>query len=281
MIDNSLHFIQAQSAGAKLLLLLVSYLLLGSVAGLIAGLFGLGGGLVIVPVLVFSFEAQGMAPEVLTHVAVGTSLATIIVTSVSSIRAHHQLGGVLWPVFWPLTAGLSVGAIVGVKTAGLLSGPSLQMVIGCFAIVMAIQMAFGLKPKAARVVPANPLLAMVGGFVGWASALFGIGGGSLTVPYLSWTNVKMQQAVGTAAACGLPIALMGALTNVHQGWQNPLLMEWSLGYVYLPAFFGIILTSALFAKFGAKLAHKLPADRLKRFFALLLFAVGIKFLLAS
>ncbi|MEH6627482.1 MAG: sulfite exporter TauE/SafE family protein [Motiliproteus sp.] len=264
-----------------MLLLLVSYLLLGSVAGLIAGLFGLGGGLVIVPVLIISFEAQGMAPEVLTHVAVGTSLATIIVTSISSVQAHHQRNGVLWPVFWPLAAGIAVGAVVGVKTAGQLSGPNLQIAIGCFAIVMAIQMAFGLKPKPTRTVPIKPLLTLAGGFIGWGSAIFGIGGGSLTVPYLSWNNVKMQQAVGTAAACGLPIALMGALTNVHQGWQHPQLMEWSLGYVYLPAFFGIVLTSAWFAKVGAKLAHKLPADQLKRFFALLLFAVGIKFLLAS
>ncbi|OMH39000.1 sulfite exporter TauE/SafE family protein [Motiliproteus sp. MSK22-1] len=264
-----------------MLTLLVSYLLLGACAGLIAGLFGLGGGIIIVPVLVFSFEAQGMAPEVLTHVAVGTSLATIIVTSISSIRTHHKKEGVLWPVFWPLAAGICLGAIAGAKTAGSLSGASLQMAIGCFAIVIAVQMALGLKPKPTRTVPGRPSLGVVGGIIGWGSALFGIGGGSLTVPYLSWNNVNMQKAVGTAAACGLPIAVMGALTNIQEGWGHPKLMDWSLGYVYLPAFCGIVLTSAVFARFGALLAHRLPADILKRVFALLLFVVGVRFLLAN
>ena len=264
-----------------MLTLLISYLLLGACAGLIAGLFGLGGGIIIVPVLVFSFEAQGMAPEVLTHVAVGTSLATIIITSISSIRTHHKKGGVIWPIFWPLAAGICLGAIAGAKTAGSLSGASLQTAIGCFAIIIAIQMGFGLKPKPTRAVPGRPILGVVGGFIGWGSAIFGIGGGSLTVPYLSWNNVKMQQAVGTAAACGLPIALMGALTNIQEGWGNPQLMEWSLGYVYMPAFCGIVLTSALFARFGAGLAHRLPANLLKRIFALLLFCVGVRFLIAS
>ncbi|MCW9051381.1 MAG: sulfite exporter TauE/SafE family protein [Motiliproteus sp.] len=264
-----------------MLLLLLTYLILGACAGLIAGLFGLGGGLVIVPVLIFSFEAQGMSPEVLTHVAVGTSLATIIVTSISSIRAHHLRGAVLWPLFSPLAVGICLGAVIGVKTAASLSGPHLQTVIGCFAIIIAVQMGFGFKPKPSRTVPGKPQLGAAGGLIGWASAIFGIGGGSLTVPYLSWHNVKMQQAVGTAAACGLPIAVMGALTNIYEGWGHPDLTEWSLGFVYLPAFFGIILTSALFAKFGAKLAHNLPADILKRCFAVLLLIVGVRFLLAG
>ena len=264
-----------------MLFLIALYLLLGACAGLIAGLFGLGGGIIIVPVLIFSFQAQGMSADILTHVAVGTSLATIIVTSISSVRMHHTKRGVLWPLFWPLAAGICLGAVVGVKTAGMLSGSNLQLLIGCFAILIAIQMAFGLKPKPGRSAPAGPWLGVAGGFIGWGSAIFGIGGGSLTVPYLSWNNVKMQQAVGTAAACGFPIAIIGALTNVQQGWGNPQLMEWSLGFVYLPAFCGIILTSAVFARFGARLAHQLPAELLKRIFALLLFCVGLRFLLAN
>lgn len=262
-------------------LLFLSYLVLGACAGLLAGLFGIGGGLIIVPALVFSFQLQGMAPEVLTHVAVGTSLATIVVTSLSSIRTHHQKGGVRWPLFRPLAAGIVVGAVFGVKTAGRLSGEGLQLLIGCFALSIALQLALNLKPRASQPPPRRPELALVGGFIGWGSALFGIGGGSLTVPYLSWKNIRMQQAVGTSAACGLPIALVGALTNMEEGWGNPLLADWSLGYVYLPAFVGIVLTSALCARFGAQLAHRLPELILKRTFALLLLLVGLLFILPN
>ncbi|WP_207062300.1 sulfite exporter TauE/SafE family protein [Motiliproteus sp. SC1-56] len=262
-------------------MLFLSYLILGACAGLLAGLFGIGGGLIIVPVLVISFELQGMSPEVLTHVAVGTSLATIIVTSLSSIRSHHLKQAVSWNLFWPLAAGICLGAILGVKTAGRLSGPALQTAIGVFAVLIAIQMALGLRPKGAQRLPGRPALVGAGGVIGWASAIFGIGGGSLTVPYLSWKGVRMQEAVGTSAACGLPIALMGALANVEEGWGNPELMPWSLGYVYLPAFLGIVLASAYFARLGALLAHRLPATILRRIFALLLFSVGLRFLLAN
>lgn len=260
-------------------MLFLSYLILGACAGLLAGLFGIGGGLIIVPVLVFSFALQGMAPEVLTHVAVGTSLATIIVTSLSSIRSHHLKQAVRWDLFWPLAAGIALGAVLGVKTAGMLSGPVLQKVIGVFAIVIAVQMVLGLRPQGEHTMPGRFGLGAAGGVVGWASALFGIGGGSLTVPFLSWNRVRMQEAVGTSAACGLPIAVMGALTNVQEGWGHPELMPWSLGYVYLPAFLGIILASAYFARVGARLAHRLPARILRLAFALLLFAVGLRFLL--
>jgi len=258
--------------------LLLSYLILGACAGLIAGLFGIGGGLIIVPVLVFSFGMQGMSPEVLTHVAVGTSLATIVVTSLSSVRTHHLKQGVRWDIFKPLAVGIVVGAFLGVKTAAQLSGPVLQLLIGCFAILIAIQMGLGLKPRPTREVPKPFGLGVVGSFIGYGSALFGIGGGSMTTPYLSWSNVRIQQAIGTSAACGLPIAITGALVNIQQGWDHPALMEWSLGYVYLPAFVGIVLTSAWFARYGARLAHALPERTLKRAFAVLLLLVGIRFL---
>ena len=259
-------------------MLLLSYLVLGACAGLIAGLFGIGGGLIIVPVLVFSFELQGMSPDVLTHAAVGTSLATIVVTSISSVRTHHQKQGVRWDLFKPLAIGIVIGAVIGVKTAGQLSGPMLQLLIGCFAILIAIQMGLGLKPKPTRDVPGATGLGAVGGVIGGASTLFGIGGGSMTTPYLSWCNVRIQQAIGTSAACGLPIAITGALVNMQEGWGHPQLMEWSLGYVYLPAFVGIVLTSAWCARYGARLAHSLPERALKRAFAVLLLLVGLRFL---
>ncbi|WP_250656855.1 sulfite exporter TauE/SafE family protein [Alkalimarinus coralli] len=256
------------------------YLVLGAIAGLLAGLFGIGGGLIIVPVLVFSFAYQGISPDVLTHMAVGTSLATIVFTSLSSVKTHHEKGGVRWELFKPMTVGIVLGAALGVYTAAELSGPVLQKVIGVFAIVMAAQMGFGLKPKPAREVPGNKGLMGVGAGIGWASAIFGIGGGSLSVPFLTWCNVRMQQAVGTSAACGLPIAVSAAVTNIYKGWGEPALPEWSAGFIYLPAFIGIVMTSVYFARVGAKLAHKLSAEKLKRIFALLLVFVGLRFLLA-
>src|SRR5690606_35894575 len=184
------------------------YLVLGACAGVLAGLFGVGGGLIIVPVLVFSFTAQGFAPEVLAHLAVGTSLATIVFTSINSIREHHRRGAVRWPIFVWLSLGILVGGVFGALTASLLQGPLLQKIIGVFAICMAIQMGFDLRPKASREVPGKPGLTSAGGVIGWASAIIGIGGGSLTVPFLAWNSVPMQQAVATSAACGLPIALI-------------------------------------------------------------------------
>jgi len=261
-------------------MILLLYLALGAVAGLLAGLFGIGGGLIIVPVLVISFAYQGISPDVLTHMAIGTSLATIVFTSMSSVKTHQEKGGVRWEIFKPMAVGIVLGAIIGVYTAAELSGPVLQKIIGVFALLMAVQMGFGLKPKPNRDIPGNKGLVGVGTGIGWASAIFGIGGGSLSVPFLSWCNVRMQQAVGTSAACGLPIAVTAALTNIYKGWGESALPEWSAGFIYLPAFIGIIMTSVYFARIGAKLAHKLSPIMLKRIFAVLLVVVGLKFLLA-
>jgi uncharacterized membrane protein YfcA len=258
---------------------LLLYLLLGAAAGVLAGLFGVGGGLIIVPVLVLSFAAQGVAPEVLTHLAVGTSLATIIFTSINSVLEHQRKGAVRWPVFAWMALGILFGAALGSATAALIQGPMLQKIIGVFAIVIALQMTLELKPKASSVVPGKLGLTAAGGVIGWASAIFGIGGGSLSVPFLTWRSVPIQQAVATSAACGLPIAAAGALSFMLLGWDNPQLPGWSLGFVYLPALAGIATTSMLFARFGARLAHRLPPRVLKRLFALLLFSVGLNFLI--
>ena len=162
-------------------------------------------------------------------------------------------------------------------TASLIQGPLLQKIIGTFAIVVAVQMALDLKPKASGGVPGKPTLTVAGWVIGWASAIFGIGGGSLTVPFLVWRSVPMQQAVATSAACGLPIAIAGALSFMFTGWGNPNLPQWSVGFVYLPALLGIAVTSMFFARFGARLAHRLSPLFLKRLFALLLFSVGLSF----
>jgi len=257
---------------------LLLYLLLGAAAGVLAGLFGVGGGIIIVPVLVLSFTSHGIAPEILTHLAVGTSLATIVFTSINSTLEHHRRGAVRWPLFRWLTLGIVLGTVLGALTAAAIKGEWLQKIIGTFAVVIAIQLALDLKPRASRDVPGKPGLAAAGGVIGWASAIFGIGGGSLTVPFLVWRSVPMQQAVATSAACGLPIAIAGTLSFIWTGWGNPQLPAWSLGFVYLPGLLGIALTSMFFARIGARLAHRLSPRLLKRLFALLLFSVGLSFL---
>jgi uncharacterized membrane protein YfcA len=255
------------------------YLALGACAGVLAGLFGVGGGIIIVPVLVFSFTLQGFDASVLTHLAVGTSLATIVFTSIQSVRAHHRMGAVQWAVFAWMTVGILIGAGLGALTASYIAGPSLQKIIGVFAIVVAIQMALDFKPKASRGVPGKPGLTAAGVVIGWASAIFGIGGGSLTVPFLTWRSLSMQQAVATSSACGFPIAIASAISFMILGWHDPLLPPHSLGFVYLPALIGIAVTSMFFARFGARLAHKLSPRVLKRLFALLLVVVGTSFLI--
>lgn len=255
------------------------YVLLGACAGVLAGLFGVGGGIIIVPVLVFSFTLQGFEPSVLTHLAVGTSLATIVFTSINAIIEHHRRGAVQWPIFVWMTVGILIGAGIGAKTASLIQGPMLQKIIGVFALLVAVQMALDLKPKASRGIPGKPGLTLAGVVVGWASAIFGIGGGSLTVPLLTWRSLPMQQAVATSSACGLPIALASAVSFMILGWHDPQLPEHSLGFVYLPALVGIAATSMFFARYGARLAHKLSPRLLKRLFAALLFSVGLSFLL--
>jgi uncharacterized membrane protein YfcA len=262
-------------------MLFVGYLVLGAFAGMLAGLFGIGGGLIIVPVLVLSFHAQGVAPEIITHLALGTSLPTMIFTGFSSLRAHQEAGAVDWGMIRRLGAGMLVGAWLGGMTANLLSASTLNIIIGCFAWTMALQMGLNLRPKAERHMPGPLGTGIAGTVIGWMSALFGIGGGSLTVPYLTWNSVPMRNAVAASAACSMPIALAGSLSYLYAGWGDADLPEWSVGFIYLPALLGIVLTSTQFARLGARLAHSMSPRRLKQAFALLMLLVGAKFMLFS
>lgn len=255
------------------------YLLLGCFSGFIAGLFGIGGGMVIVPVLIFSFKGQGLSPLILTHLAIGTSLATIIVTSISAVWAHHQRGAVRWPVVKKLAPGLLVGSLLGAQIAHAIPARQLEFIIGCFALLTAAQMFSGWKGKLDNIpLPGAGGLAGAGGGIGIASAIFGIGGGTFTVPYLTIHGVKMTDAVASASACGLPIAVAGAAGFVIAGWHESHLPNGAWGFVYLPAFAGISATSLLSARLGARLAHHLPAATLKKLFACLLVLVGVNFI---
>lgn len=252
------------------------YLALGTAAGLLAGLFGVGGGLIIVPVLAWVYIDQGVHADLVMHLAIGTSLASIWLTSVMSIRAHHRRGAVLWPLVRRLTPGIVVGALAGALVADLLPTYALKRVFGVFELLVAAQMLLVGRYKAHFDPPGRAGLTVVGGLIGAISALIGIGGGTLTVPFLVWCRVAVLQAVATSAACGLPIAVAGALGFIVTGWQAPGLPHWSTGYVYWPAWLGIVAASSLSAGWGVRLAHRLPAARLRQAFALLLAIIGVK-----
>ncbi|WP_427980424.1 sulfite exporter TauE/SafE family protein [Agarivorans sp.] len=259
--------------------MLLNFLLVGAVAGLMSGLFGIGGGLVIVPVLIGSFAAMGFASEFAIHLAIGTSLASILITASSASYAHYCRGSIDLSIVKRLGIGIVFGAMLGSWIATQLAAQQLTWYFAGFLLVMAAYMAFGRTPKAQRSLPGATGTSMLGAIVGTISAMFGIGGGTIIFPCLSWFGVPAPKAVAVAAVCGLPIAVVGTSAYIYNGWQQPGLPEWSLGYVYLPAWFGIIASSALFARLGSRLAYRLPAKRLKQAFALLLLIMAAKLIL--
>ena len=267
------------------------FLIIGALAGFAAGLFGVGGGTIIVPLLFIVFTQMDYSPDNVMHLALGTSLATIIITSISSLMAHNKKGSVMWPVFKNLTPGLAIGCFFGAGIAGQISGLYLQLIVGVFLLWVAYKMFFGGKKQvgnhAADVsktsnfnteLPSKPKQLVAGGVIGVASAIFGIGGGSLTVPYLTRYGVVMQKAVGTSAACGLPIAIAGALGFMIFGLQEDINVPNTIGFVHIYAFLGIASMSFFTAKVGAKVAHMLSPQLLKKCFSVLLFVVGCYFL---
>jgi len=254
------------------------YLLLGAIAGLISGLFGLGGGVILVPALAWLFTSEGFPPSLIMQMAIATSLATIIATSISSMWAHHQAKAVNWEMVFQLVPGIVVGSLVGAYLAGQLPTVLLKQIFALFLIAVSIQLFFQLQPEKGEKV-LSKLQKRVGGlFIGTVSALLGIGGGSITVPFLIQAKVPAKKAVAISSACGLPIALSGSLGYLIVGWNVEGLPASSFGYLYLPALLGIVTSSILTAPIGAKLAHQLPAKTLKKWFALLLAAIGLKLL---
>jgi len=255
-----------------------TYLLLGMFAGIAGGLLGLSGGIIIVPSLLFLYTWQGIPADVLMHFAVATSLFTIIFTSASSSYAHHKHKAVLWSQVFLLAPGIITGAIFGAFIADHLSSDVLRRVFGIFEIFVACQISFALKPTTQRVLPGRKGMLFAGGGIGTLSTIMGIGGGTLTVPFLIWCQVDIRKAVATSSACGFPIALAGTLTMIFTGLDYSNLPENSIGYVYWPAAVAILVTSVLFAPVGAKLAHSMPVNSLKRIFAIVLVCIGLRML---
>ena len=248
-------------------------------AGLLAGALGLGGGVVIVPALIFLFHGLGFADDLVAKMAVATSLSTIIITSISAVRTHHKAGFVRWPVAFRLGVGIVLGAFAGAFIADAMKGELLTRLFGLFAMLIALQMLLvgqkAVDTSLPERVPGAVGLGIAGVLIGTGSAIFGIGGGSLTVPFLSWCRLKMQQAVAISSACGLPIAVAGTVGFAVAGWDEHHLPEGALGYVFLPATAGIVLTSFPFARLAARLSHRLPSATLKRVFAVVLFVLGV------
>ncbi len=256
----------------------VLYAGIGAVAGLLAGLLGVGGGLIIVPLLVWAFTAQGLPASEIQRLALGTSLASIVFTSVASFRAHHRRGAVRWPVVQRMAAGILIGTFAGAWVATRLSGRVLTLFFAIFLIVVAVQMLLDLRPKAARQLPGWSGLLGAGAGIGLVSSLVGIGGGTLSVPFLTWCNLPLRTSIGTSAAIGFPIALAGAAGYIVNGRLAENLPAGCFGYVYLPALAGVAAVSVLTAPLGARLAHRLPTGALKRGFAIFLLLVAARLL---
>ncbi|MCH8553428.1 MAG: sulfite exporter TauE/SafE family protein [Natronospirillum sp.] len=249
---------------------LLSYLGLGVFVGFMAGLLGVGGGTLMVPVLTTLFLLQGMPVEHVVHVALGTSMASIILTSISSLRAHHARGGVLWPIVRTLSPGIVAGTFVATFIAAQLNSLVLAIVFALFMGYAALQMILDREPPPTRELPGRVGLLAAGTGIGGISAMVSIGGGSLTVPFLTWHNVDVRKAIGTAAAVGLPISVAGTLGYLVNGLAAPTGQDWVVGFVHWPAVVAISLTSVFVAPLGARTAHWLPVRPLKRIFAVLL-----------
>ena len=253
----------------------LAYIGLGLFTGFSAGLLGIGGGLVMVPALTMMFSAQeGFPAAEALHMALGTSMATILFTSLSSLRAHHQHQAVLWKVVFQIAPAILLGTMIGTLFASRIPARPLAVFFTAFVCFVALQMILNLKPKAARDLPGAMGVFSVGTGIGAISSLVAIGGGALTVPFLTWCNVKVQKAIGTSAAVGFPIAFGGSLGYIYNGWNHAVLPPGSLGYVYLPALLWMIPFSMLAAPLGARATHRLPVTTLKRIFAGLLIVLA-------
>jgi len=256
------------------------YLGTGAFAGVLAGLLGVGGGVVIVPLLVFTFTAQHLPEAYILHLALGTSLASIIFTSISSLRAHHRRGAVNWPVVKGISPGILVGTFLGSWVAAQLSTGFLKGFFVVFLYYVATQLLLDIRPQPHRQMPGAGGMFGVGNVIGGVSSLVGIGGGSLSVPFLIWCNLPMHHAVGTSAAIGFPIAVAGAAGYLVNGLPAVGLPSGAVGFIYLPALVGIALASICTAPLGARLAHSLPVPRLKKVFAVFVLIMGTRLLLS-
>lgn len=259
---------------------IILFLLLGSFIGFMAGLLGIGGGGIMVPILTSIFLAQGIAVDNVVHLALGTSMASMVITTWASFRSHNARGGVIWKAVKGMAPGIIVGTFLATFIASYLSSIYLAIFFALFMAFVSSQMLLNRKPKPSRELSGSAGLFAAGSAIGAISALVSIGGGSLTVPYLTWQNIEIKKAIGTSAAIGLPISIAGTAGYLINGWAHSSPTDYIFGYVYLPAVILISITSFMTAPLGAQMAHKLPVGILKKIFAILLIMLSIKMLVS-
>lgn len=258
---------------------LFAYLALGAVVGLLAGMFGIGGGLLLVPILLLLFDAQRFPAENAMHMALGTSMATILFTSLSSTRKHHRHGAVNWRVVRDITPGILLGAALGALSAASIPPRGLGIFFALFVYFAAIQILADKHPQPSRQLPGITGMTLAGTVTGWISTLVSIGGGTIVVPFLIWCNVPLRNAIGTSAAIGFPIAVGGTLGYIVSGMGLPALPTPNLGFVYLPAMLWVALATVFTAPLGAIAAHHMETGLLRKLFAILLVVLATKLLL--
>lgn len=259
---------------------IAAYMATGAVIGFLAGLLGIGGGMTMVPILAALFAAQALTPDHTMHMALATAMAGILFTSSASVREHHRLGGVDWSIVRSLGPAMALGTLMSSYASGWLPQRALAMAFAVIVYGGATQIWFGRKPDATRSLPGTAGLWSVGVAIGVISGLVSAGGTFLSMPFMLWCGVPMRTAIGTGAALGLPVALMGTLGYVVSGWPVDGLPGGSLGFVYLPALGAVVLASMVTAPFGARAAHRMPVATLRRLFALVLYALATRMLVA-
>jgi uncharacterized membrane protein YfcA len=256
-------------------LLIVQLAALGLVTGLLAGLLGIGGGMIMVPFITIILSNRSVAPDLAVKMAIATSMATIIFTSISSVRAHHQRGAVRWDLVKSLAPGIVLGGAIGsLGVFAMLKGAWLALVFAVFVSFSATQMFLNRKPKPTRQVPGAAGLVGAGSVIGFLSGLVGAGGGFVSVPFMTWCNIAIHNAVATSAALGFPIALANVAGYIISGQTVQNLPPHSIGYIWLPALAVIASCSVLTAPLGARAAHSLPVAQLKRVFASILYLLA-------
>jgi uncharacterized protein len=258
----------------------LAYLALGLVIGFFAGMLGIGGGVIIVPLLVFLFTAQHFPEQRVLHLALGTSLSSIVFTNLSSVRAHHLRGGVRWDIVATAAPAIIVGTLLGTLAAARMSSRYLAIIFTIFVFFSSLQMWLDREPKPTRTLPGKLGLSTAGLLIGALSSLVGVGGGVLVIPLMTICNVPMINAIGTSAALGLPTSMGGAFGYAVTGLNQPELPPLSFGYVYIPALAGLVVGSFVTVPFGVHAAHRMPVITLRRIFAVILFALATKMLVS-
>lgn len=261
-----------------LLLALFVYFVLGIGAGLLSGLLGAGGGLIVVPGLVFVFQWESMSSAIAMHVAVGTSLATMIPIAYRSLTSHVKQGVSFFSIYKQMAPAVILGVIGGGILARYVHSHFLKSLFGIFVLVMAVSLLKKHKTTVEKKLPGRIGMLLAGGFVGVQSGMLGVGGSAFSVPFLSHHGVKMHVAVVVSVAIAMTVSVLGTLTFMWTGFDLSGLPHWSTGFVYWPAFVGLTLGGVLMAPWGAKLSHRIASDKLKKYFAIFLFIIAANML---